>query len=288
MGNATPSLLCRSALAVVAVVVGLLAAGCSLVEMPSNRSLSGPPQSTASATRSTSQAVAQPELDARAAERQSANARTVSVSFREQVSGAVRMTLSGQVLEQRTPLRISEQLTASVAGRTLHMSAIINRRAMYLRASLTPSAPGSWIKVPLPRLGRAALLYDVQNANPMSQLSLLQASDHLRLVGHAIVDGVLTSKYRGYFTPAAALATLPAALRDQLAPAASQITGNIHFDLWIGPGHRLKKIRMAETASGSKVILTYTINWINRPLHITTPPATAASSLPAGVVNTIA
>jgi hypothetical protein len=292
MGNATPRLLCRSALAVIAVVVALMAAGCSLVEMPSNRSLAGPPASAASATPSAShraaRPAAQPVLDAQAAERQSAAASTASVSFREQVTGAVRVTLSGQVLVQRTPLRISEQLTASANGRTLQMSAIISRKAMYLQASLTScTCTQGWIKVPLPQLDRAALVYDVQNEDPMSQASLLQASDHLRMVGHQTVDGVLTSKYRGYFTPAAALAALPSAERAQLAEVASEITGNIHFVLWIGPGNHVKKIFMTERVLGSKVTLTYIVNWMNQPLHITIPHASSVASLPAGVAGVI-
>ena len=280
MGNATPSLLCRGALAVVVVVAGLLAASCSLVEMPSNRSLEGPPQSTPSATPSTSESAAPPVLDAQTAERESANAKTASYSFREQVRGAVRLTVSGLVVVQRTPLRISEQVTAAAGGRTLQLSAIISRRAMYLQAGLTPTAPGSWIKVPLPRLDRAALLYDVQNENPMSQVSLLQAGYHPRLVGHQTVDGVLTSKYTGFVTPAAALAALPSAQRAQFAAAASLITGNIRYVLWIGPGNHLRKLRMAEDVSGSTVTLTYLVNWINRPVHITIPRATAVASLP--------
>lgn len=291
MDRAAPRLLRRSALAVVAVVLALLAVGCSWLQ-PSNRSLAGPAPSmlsaTPSATPSASQAVAPPTLDAQAAERQSAAARTVSVSFREQIRGAVRATVSGQVLVQRTPLRISEQLTVTVAGRTAQLSAIINRRAMYLQASLTPGAPESWIKVPLSQLGLSTRIYDVQNEDPMSQVSLLQASDHLRLEGPQTVDGVPTSKYAGYLTPAAALADMPSAERAQLAPIASQITGDIHFVLWIGPGEQVKKIRMAETVAGSKVTLTYVVNWLNRPVHIAIPHAAGAASLPAGVVETAA
>ncbi len=212
----------------------------------------------------------------------------MSASVDEQISGAVPETSSGLILTERTPWRISMQLTDVVGGRTVQLSAIINRKAMYLQsASLTPSAPEAWIKVPLQQHGQAALLHDVQNENPMSQVGLLQAGDHLHLVGHETVDGVLTSKYKGYFSAAAGLAAIPSWQRTEFAAVASQITGNIHFVLWIEPGNQVKKIRMTETVSGSKVTITYTINWINRPLHITIPHATATVSLPAGADGSV-
>ncbi len=288
MDNAPLRLLSRSSLAAIVVVVTLLGTGCSLVEMPSNRSLAGPPKSAPSVTPSASQAAAPPQLDAQAAERQSAAARTASVSFCEQVRGAVRLTVSGQLLVQRTPLRISEQLAVTANGRTAQMLAIISRRAMYLQASLTPGAAESWIKVPLAQLGQPTRTYDVQNEDLMSQVSLLQASDHLGLAGLQTVDGVPASKYTGYLTPAAVLAGMTSAERAQLAPITSQITGDIHFVLWIGPGSQVKKIRIAETVAGSKVTLTYIVNWLNRPVHIAIPHAAAVASLPAGVAGTLA
>jgi hypothetical protein len=275
---------------VLATVVALMTGGCSLLEMPSNSSLEGPAPTVSSlgpaiSASSPGTKGAAPELDAEKAERQSADARTASVSIRERVSGTVHATLSGQVLLQAKPLRISEQLSVVVADRTLQLSAIINSRAMYVNASLTPDAPENWVKIPLWRLGGPALLYNVRNADPMSQTRLFLAGQHPHLVGKRTVDGVVTTKYTGYFAPSAALASLPPALRSELAPAISQISGNVHFALWVGPDNYVKKIRETETVSGNRVTLTYTVNWFNHPVHITIPHATAVAGAAAGLVE---
>jgi len=187
---------------------------------------------------------------------------------------------------QRTPLRISEQFSVVSAAWTGQFSAVIDDTAIYVRVRPAPNARLRWVEIPLQELGGDMSLLNVQNEDPAEQASLLSASVHVHLVGRQVVDGVLTSKYTGYFAPSAALAALPSALRSQLAEAISQITGDVHFSLWIGPGHQVKKIRETEKVlGGDRLTLTYVINWLSQPVHITIPRRAIMATLQAGMLG---
>lgn len=279
MGNTLGRLLRSCAPPVASVVVlATLTAGCSLVEMPSNRSLAGPPQTAGASTRSASRTATPPppELDVTKAERQSANARTMSVSFSERVTGPTRVTLTGQAQIQRTPLRIAEQITVTASGQTGgQVSAIVTSRAIYAETSKNP---GYWIKLRLPQVDRTALLQEMRNADPAAQTSLLLAAGHARFTGQQTVEGVVTSRYVASVAPAFALSTLPSAQRARMASFVSLISGDIHYVLWIEPGDQLKQLRMSERVLGSKITVTATINSINQPVNIVIPPATQVPS----------
>jgi hypothetical protein len=276
----------RSALPVVTVMLMAIGtAGCSLVEMPSNRSLAGPPQTAGASSPSASPTAAPPppELDVTRAERQSANARTMSASFRERVIGPTRATLTGQVQVQQTPLRLAEQLTITASGQTVQLSVIVTARAIYVQSW---TEPGTWIKVPLPRVYRTTLVPELRNADPTAQARLILAAGRSHLVGQQSVDGVATSRYAVSVAPATALALLPSKLRALVAPLASLLVGDIHYVLWIGPNGQLKQYRVAERTFNARITLTETINWFDHPVHIAIPHATQAPSLEGGVLAT--
>jgi hypothetical protein len=286
MGNALSRLRRSVPLVVSVIALAIATAGCSLVEMPSNRSLAGPPQAAGTSTHSASHTAAAPppELDVTQAERQSANARTISASFSERISGAAQVTLSGQVQAQRTPLRIAEQLTLTSGGQPLQLEAIVTSRAIYAQMS---SEPGYWIKLPLPRVDRSALLQELRNADPTQETSLLLAAGHARFTGRQTVDGVVTSRYVASVAPQAALGAAPSALRARLAPLVSLVTGKIHYVLWIEPGEHLKQFRVTERALGSRITVTETINSVDQPLHITIPQATRVPSSLSGLLASV-
>ncbi len=278
MGNALRRLLRRSGPPVVSVaVLAILTAGCSLVEMPSNRVLAGPPQTAPASAPSANRKAAPlpPQLDVTQAERQSANARTMTASFRERVTGATSATLTGQMQEQRAPLRIAEQLTMTASGQTVEASVIITGKAIYAETS---KEPGHWIKLRLLQVDRTALMQDLRNADPAAQASLLLTATHARSTGRQTVEGVVTSRYVASVVPAVALSTLPSAQSAQMAPFVSLISGDIHYVLWIGPGDQLKQLRMSERVLGSKITVTATINSIDQPVNIVIPQATQVPS----------
>lgn len=286
MGNALGRLLRRGAPPVVSVVVlAMLTAGCSLVEMPSNRVLAEQPQTAGSSTPSASPTTAPPppELDVTQAERQSANARTMSASFRERVIGPTRATLTGQVQVQQSPLRIAEQLTITASGQTVQLSVIVTAKAIYVQSW---AEPGNWIRVPLPRVYRTTLVPELRNADPTAQARLILAAGRSHRAGQQSVDGVVTSRYAVSVAPATALTLLPSKLRALVAPLASLIVGDIHYVLWIGPDGQLKQYRVAERTFNARITLTETINWFDHTVRIAIPHATQAPSLDGGVLAT--
>jgi len=206
----------------------------------------------------------------------------MSASFREHISGATSVTLSGQVRVQRTPLRIAEQLTMTARGHTTELAAIVTGAAFYVES---PQVSSVWVKVPLPSVDREALLAEVRNADPTSQTGLILAAGHAHFAGHQSVKGVVTSKYVGSIAPETALAVVPSALRARLAPAVSLITGDIGYTLWVDAGNHVKQFRIAERTASSKITLTETIDWINRPLHVGIPRLSEVRTHSNGVVS---
>jgi hypothetical protein len=274
--------------------VAILASGCSLVEMPSNQSLAGPPQ-TASPSPSAGHghagsALKGPALEAITAERRTAGARSYSVSIDQQIGGAEPVTVSGEVTVRRAPLRASEQLQIDATGRTLPLIAVVTSTTLYIRARpFVPNAPKPWVGIPLAGMsGLGPLLRSAQNTNPMTQARMFLASTHVTVAGHQVINGVPTTRYRGSFTPAQALRTAvrlsPSSVRPLLAQAASLLTGDVHFTIWVGPGTLIRKYHVVETVSGQKVTTTCTINWFNQPVHIAVPPASEVISPPGGGV----
>jgi hypothetical protein len=279
MSNTAGRVLRRSAPPVVTVaILAVLTAGCSLLEMPSNKVLAGPPQSAPASTPSATRTAAPkpPQLEVIQAERKSANARTMSVSFTEHVTGPANVTLTGQAQIQQTPMRIADQLTVTGGGPTGQVSVIVTSRYIYAETS---KDPGYWIKLRLPHVDRTALLQELRNADPAAQTSLLLAAGHAQFTGQQTVEGVVTSRYVASVAPQVALSELPSAEQAREASFVALITGNIHYTLWIGPGDQLKQLRMRMRALGAKITVTATINSINQPVNIVIPQATLVPSL---------
>ena len=272
--------MCRAAPTVVAAAAVVLAAGCSWVEMPSNKSL-GPPASPATTSRSVTAAPNEPPgLTAAAvtAERQLAGASTVSASFAVLDSGTASYALSGHVIEQRSPWLASVRFTETSAGRSLALIAIVDNTTAYVKAStLVPDAAEAWIRM---QSGRSdpigQILVDLQGISPMGQAAAFMLCKNLRFVGDQTVDGILTSEYTGFFTPAA--------MRAQGGPQSRPIQGDVRFTVWVGPDHQIRRTLVAETVSGTRITVSYTIKWLNHRVHVAVPAASQVSSAPTGVL----
>jgi hypothetical protein len=273
--------------------VAILASGCSLVEMPSNKALAGPPQTASGPSPSanhghTDSTLEGPALEAITAERLTADAPSYSASIYQHGGGAEPVTVSGDMIVQRTPLRASERLQIDAAGHTLPLVAVVTSHTMYMNAGPTvPNLSKPWVGIPLADMGELGpLLRSAQNINPMTQARMFLASTHVTVVGHQVINGVLTTGYRGSFTPAQAVSTAvrlsPSSVRPLLAQAAGLLTGDVHFTIWVGPGSLIRKYRVAETISGRTVTTICTINWFNQPVHIAVPPASEVISPPGG------
>jgi hypothetical protein len=273
--------------------VAMLACSCSLVEMPSNKSLDLPAPSAGSASpvasASQSDGNAQgPALEAITAEQQTANAQSYSAQISQHLGLQQPVTINGIEVVRRIPLRISEHLQIDAAGRTQALTEVATPNEIYVKAgTLVPNAPKPWVGIPMSDLGALGpMLRSAANTSPMTQARMFLASTHLTVVGHQVINGVRTTGYRGSFTATQALnladKLAPSSAQQLLAQAASLLTGDIHFTIWVGPGPLIRKYHVVETVAGYRVTTTCTIDWFNRPVHIWVPPARDVVSLPSG------
>jgi hypothetical protein len=277
----------------------MLAAGCSLVEMPSNRSLAEPPNQSATTPVSSPAAKAGTGatgsiLDAvHTAEEQSADASTMSATISLQVTGSTNASVSSSVKFQSDPLAMSESVHETVAGQNFRLDAIIGASGFYVKSTALDSDPSKpWIEIPAANLAQlkeiGVLLHRLQNDSPVSQSKLLLAVQDQQLspAGHQVIDGVNTNAYAGSFNPATAL---PASEKKQFAAIIQQIQGNIDFELWLGPEDQLKKLTETEqlaTADGqSTAKFSCTIHSLNQTVKISPPPASQVTTLPASTTG---
>jgi hypothetical protein len=207
---------------------------------------------------------------------------SMSSNITVSVSGMVSSTTTGSIQVQLKPKLLADQdLTIVSEGQTVDMTDIVSSNAVYLKSAafsavIAPTGK-TWLEIPLSDLSGSAgsalssLLQNVQNGDPLTQTRMLAASKDVHKVGPQVIDGVRTTHYAGTFTPAAAVANLPANLRKQVAPLLTLIKGDIRFDAWIDASHQVRKIAEVETVSGETVNLTMTITSINKPVQVALP-----------------
>jgi hypothetical protein len=80
-------------------------------------------------------------------------------------------------------------------------------------------------------------------------------------------------RHRGSFTRSAALGSLTPALRKQIEPLLKLVSGDIRFNAWIDAEHVVRRVTEVETVSGETVHSTINVTSVNRPVHVTPPPA---------------
>jgi hypothetical protein len=190
---------------------------------------------------------------------------------------------------QRRPVLESAAITEAVAGQTVRVAMILTKSDVYLKlgkAGGLPGAPaGKWIKVPL--TGQAtssvqSLLQSVSGQNPMTEMAMLAAGDHLRAAGTATVDGVPTTRYTGSLSVPNALKHLPASTRALLGGALKMINGDIQFSVWIDGSHLIRKLTETESIESVTAHVTTTYYGFNQPLVAKVPAAGQVTGMPAG------
>jgi hypothetical protein len=258
-------------------VAAVLAAGCGA---------SSPGSSGSRATASPQQAV-------EAAARQAAQISSATAVLSEQAGGSGGESISGAVTEQIKPsLLMSMRLSiSSGSGASEYLGGIINTRAMYLRSSAFGQQTGKpWLEIPFSVLGGASsslaqLFKSLSKINPAQQTAVLGGARNVRDAGTAVIDGAATTHYTGTISPSNGLAALPPALRKTLAPELKAISGHIAFGLWIDRQNQIRKVTESETVSGEPVITTIVFSAINQPVHVSLPPASQVSVIPASVLS---
>lgn len=228
-------------------------------------------------------------LLAAATQAQQVTSATETLTVDDTSSGS---TTTGTVQVRLKPtLLASENLTATAAGTRTRIKMIFTSMTIYFHEAALASQLGRpWIKMDLSALSvlagtsgadLAKLFQSLENNNFTNQAQLFTAAENTRVAGTQTVDGVTTTEYTGSLTASAALKTLPASFRQALAPEL-QALGNspVSFSEWVDGQHHLRKITEVETVNGDTVDTTINITAINRPVHITLPPASQTFTLP--------
>jgi hypothetical protein len=253
----------------------VLAAGCSAASSPGSSSAGSPQQAVA------------------AAARQAAQISSVTAVLSEQIGGSSGESISGAVTEQIRPsLLMSMRLSiGSGSGVGENIGGIINTKAMYLHSSAFSQQAGKpWLEIPFSVLGGASstlaqLFKSLSKINPAQQTAVLAGARNVRDAGTAVIGGVQTTHYTGTISPANGLAALPPALRKTLAPELKSISGQIAFSLWIDGQHQIRKVTESETVSGEPIVTTIVFSAINQPVHVSLPPTSQVSVIPASVLG---
>jgi hypothetical protein len=214
-------------------------------------------------------------------------------------SSATTVTLGGTLSEQLHPSLIAQAdfSTFSAAGESLPggLDEIINTSAVYMKLSaLTQALHTSkpWVEIPFSALSKATgvnlstLLSQLQTSSPLNQSQLFAGAEKVRKVGTGVVDGVPVTEYSGTVLMSAALAKLPASLRNTLAPDIQKagIT-SANFTEWVDSQHQVRKTVVDETGSQISEAITVTVTSINQPVNIAIPTAGQTTQLPASVLN---
>lgn len=246
-----------------------------------------------SASSTGSHASGSPQQAVEAAARQAAQISSASAVLSEQVGGSGGESISGAVTEQIKPsLLMSMRLSIrSGGGASENLGGIINAKAMYLRSSAFSQQTGKpWLEIPFSVLGGSSsslgqLFKSLSKINPAQQTAVLAGARNVRDAGTAVIGGAATTHYTGTISPANGLAALPPALRKSLAPELKAISGHIAFGLWIDGQHQIRKVTESETVSGAPVVTTIVFSAINQPVHVSLPPASQVSVIPAGALS---
>jgi hypothetical protein len=208
---------------------------------------------------------------------------SMTATFSDQITGTVAETTSGTVKVQVKPLLAKVDVTASADGQTFPIEEIMSAQTLYLSSSILSVFTGhtgkAWFEIPLANLSGnfgtspTGLLQDVQNGNPLTQTEMLAAAKNVRSLGTQVINGVRTTHYAGSFTASAALGSLTPGLRKQIGPLLEMVSGDIRFNAWIDAEHEVRRVTEVETVSGETVHSTINVTSVNRPVHITPPPA---------------
>lgn len=204
--------------------------------------------------------------------------------------GSLGLATSGTYTGQTKPSDMREfSGTIQAGGESLgNLDLISDTSAAYaslppmLKTLLHSSKP--WVKVPQSELKSggmvASLLGEATSVNPLAFASLLGQSKNPKIVGTAKVDGVSTTEVSGSIPASAALAKLPSNLRSTFSQDG---TGQIQFKAWIDGSHNFKKLQISKAGySGTEgTQVGFTVNKLNQPVTIKTPPSGQADTLTA-------
>ncbi len=273
------------------LVAGTALAGCTLMLATGCAAMSAGATGTSQAAQN-SAASQTPRQAVAAAAVHTAGLTSATLTLTEDASGPTSEAISGSIRERLKPsLQVSMQLKLASGAVRETEAVVLTSNAIYLKsAELARQTGKQWIKVSFSALNRATsslgqLFQSLSKINPARQDLLFAGATNVRNVGTQVIGGVATTQYSGLIMPSSALATLPPALRKQVAPELKAITGAPRFSIWIDAQGHIRKTVLHETANGEAITNMVVFSSINRPVHIAVPPASQTATLPASALS---
>ena len=220
------------------------------------------------------------------AARQSASLSSASAFFTERLSGMTignfssqaSGTISGAIWEQRTPPALSAIFRQRQGAAAVRVSVIVTGGAVYVKVQAAhglPRASGTWASAPIRGMvvwsPFHSALQTTENANPVTQITLLRAAENVRAEGTQVIAGVATTIYTGSFAPRAALRYLQPDERARLDRALGSISGPVRFTVWISKPHQIRKLIEVEIVGGIRLTMVWTGLSYDQPVSITAP-----------------
>jgi len=229
-------------------------------------------------------------IDLAASQARHVNSYALTVHTRS--TGFAATSTSGTMQIRLKPSLLGEiRMNLSLAGHAMPVDEILTAHALYLKMSSLGDVTGKpWIKMsdsglkhgPGAAIGQ--LLQGIQNADPLTQTSMLTASKDLRKVGTQVINGVPTTHYAGSYAIADALAKVPASMRALTGPVLKSMgITRVHFNAWIDAQHQVRKMVTTEAGSGSRITTTVVITAINQPVSISLQKASQVATAPSGL-----
>ncbi|SRR6185437_6205228 len=205
-------------------------------------------------------------------------------------SASVTILAGPETLKENLQLQLHPKLkmSATLSGLpgTGDISEVIVGTTIYIKIAALAQSGKPWIKLSTSGGGSSSvihqLLQQASSGNLATQAKLAEVMSGTHEAGHAVVNGVPTTRYDGTILPSAVLPHLSAGLSKLLKPMLSQIQGSLHVSYWIDAQHQIRKVTEVETVAGQHVTTTIVYTAINQPVQITVPPASQvrSSSLP--------
>lgn len=209
----------------------------------------------------------------------------------------VSMTMSGTMEIQRTPLTAEMSFNSLQAmGQSMgQMTMLMTPQEIYMKmpASLTKGQLKTpWIGMPLSELkaGGSSLssLINEANNNPASETQMLAPAKNTRIAGKGTVAGVPVTEIAGSESVSQALASskLPASARSSMEQQVQKVgISQIKFHEWVDGQNEVRKAVITETGNSITETVTMTMTGINQPVHVTAPPASQVTKIPASALS---
>jgi len=219
-----------------------------------------------------------------------------TINLKTTVQGTT-VTMAGTMEEQKKPLlgQVTMNSIRSMGQSMGPMTVIITPQEIYLKlpAAVTKGQSKTpWMGMPLSELkaGGTSIssLINEANNNPAAETQMLAPAKNTRIVGKGTVGGVPVTEIAGSESVSQALASskLPAGARTQMQQQVEKMgIGQIKFNEWVDGQNDVRKMAMNMTGSMMTETMTMTMTGINQPVHVTAPPASQVTRVPASKLS---